>query len=197
MDAAVTWITGGDEDFDRNGERAARGRVDDELLGRLLADPYYDVPAPKSTGKEYFHLEYLLAAIGSREIAPDDLLATLCELTVETVARAVEMCEVSELFAAGGGTRNPVLMAGLRRRLADVPISLIDEFGVPEDAKEACLFALIGFLSVHGLAGVIPSATGARVATVLGAIVPGRQPIERWPPDAAPTSIVFHDGRRP
>jgi anhydro-N-acetylmuramic acid kinase len=77
-----------------------------------------------------------------------------------------------------------------------VPISLIDEFGVPEDAKEACLFALIGFLSVHGLAGVIPSATGAREATVLGAIVPGRQSIVNWSPEHAPTSIVFHEGRR-
>jgi anhydro-N-acetylmuramic acid kinase len=196
MDAAVTWLTDGVEVFDRNGERAARGRVDDALLVDLLADPYYDAPAPKSTGKEYFHLEYLLGAIGTRAIAPDDLLATLCEVTVETVARAVEKYEVSELFVAGGGTRNPVLMAGLRRRLGNVPISLIDEFGVPEDAKEACLFALIGFLSVHGLAGAIPSATGAREATVLGAIVPGRQPIASWSPEQAPTSIVFHEGPR-
>jgi anhydro-N-acetylmuramic acid kinase len=177
------------------GERAARGRVDDALLADLLDDPYYDAPAPKSTGKEYFHLEYLLGALGAREIAPDDLLATLCELTVETVARAVEEYHVSELFVAGGGTRNPVLMAGLRRRLAHIPISLIDEFEVPEDAKEACLFALIGFLSVHGLAGSIASATGARKATVLGAIVPGRQPISSWSSERAPTSIVFHDGR--
>jgi anhydro-N-acetylmuramic acid kinase len=196
MDAAVTRLTGGEEVFDRNGERAARGRVDNSLLADLLGDPYYDAPAPKSTGKEYFHLEYLLGVIGTREIAPDDLLATLCEVTVETVARAVEKYDVSELFVAGGGTRNPVLMVGLRRRLANVPISLIDEFGVPEDAKEACLFALIGFLSVHGLAGVIPSATGAREATVLGAIVPGRQPIASWSPEHAPTSIVFHEGRR-
>jgi anhydro-N-acetylmuramic acid kinase len=197
MDAAVTWITEGSEVFDREGERASRGRVDEALLSELLADPYYDAPAPKSTGKEYFHLEYLRAALGTREIAPDDLLATLCALTVETVARAVEQYGVSELFVAGGGTRNPVLMAGLRARLAHVPISLIDEFGVPEDAKEACLFALIGFLSVHGLAGVIPSATGARKATVLGAIVPGRQPIVARAAEDAPTSIVFRDGRTP
>jgi anhydro-N-acetylmuramic acid kinase len=195
MDAAVTWITGGDEVYDRNGERAGRGQVNTALLADLLTDPYYDAPAPKSTGKEYFHLEYLLTAIGAREIAPDDLLATLSQLTVETVARAVEKYDVTELFVAGGGTRNPELMAGLRRRLAPIPISLIDEFGVPEDAKEACLFALIGFLSVHGLAGTIPSATGARRASVLGAIVPGRQSIARWSPDSAPTSIVFSDGR--
>jgi anhydro-N-acetylmuramic acid kinase len=195
MDAAVTWITNGEEVFDRDGERAARGSVDETLLNELLDDPYYAAPAPKSTGKEYFHFEYLRDALGTREIAPDDLLATLCELTVETVARAVEEYGVTELFAAGGGTRNPVLMAGLRRRLSGVPISLIDVFGVPEDAKEACLFALIGFLSVHGLAGTIPSATGARRASVLGAIIPGRQPIASWSSDESPTSIVFHDRR--
>jgi anhydro-N-acetylmuramic acid kinase len=194
MDAAVTWLSDGKEVFDRNGERAARGQVNDALLADLLNDPYYDAPAPKSTGKEYFHLDYLRGALGPLEIAPDDLLATLCELTVETVARAVEKYDVTELFAAGGGTRNPVVMAGLRRRLVNVPISLIDDFGVPEDAKEACLFALIGFLSVHGLAGAIPSATGARHATVLGAIVPGRQPIVSWSAERAPTSIVFRAG---
>jgi anhydro-N-acetylmuramic acid kinase len=197
MDAAVTWITDGDDVFDRDGERAARGTIDETLLAELLEDPYYAAPAPKSTGKEYFHFEYLRDALGTREIAPDDLLTTLCELTVETVARAVEENGVTELFVAGGGTRNPVLMAGLRRRLAGVPIELIDEFGVPEDAKEACLFALIGFLSVHGLAGTVPSATGARRASVLGAIIPGRQPITRSPSADAPTSIVFHDGRTP
>jgi anhydro-N-acetylmuramic acid kinase len=195
MDAAVTWITDGAEVFDRDGERAARGSVDRTLLNELLEDPYYAAPAPKSTGKEYFHFEYLRDALGTREIGPDDLLATLCELTVETVARAVEEYGVTELFVAGGGTRNPVLMAGLRRRLSGMAISLIDEFGVPEDAKEACLFALIGFLSVHGLAGTVPSATGARRASVLGAIIPGRQPMASTSSDEAPTSIVFHDGR--
>jgi anhydro-N-acetylmuramic acid kinase len=197
MDAAVGWHSEGREAFDRDGERAARGTVDVDLLEVLLADPYYETPAPKSTGKEYFHLEYLQAAVGTREIAPDDLLATLAALTVETVARAVEEYEVTELFVAGGGTRNPTLMTGLRRRLADVRISLIDEFGVPEEAKEACLFALIGFLSVHGLPAIVRSATGAHRASVLGALIPGRQAIVTLPEKDAPTAIVFHDGRRP
>ncbi len=195
MDAAVGWLTEGREAFDRGGERAARGTVDRDLLELLLADPYYDMPAPKSTGKEHFHLAYLQGAVGTREIAPDDLLATLAALTVETVARAVEEYEVTELFVAGGGTRNPVLMNGLRARLADVPVALIDEFGVPEEAKEACLFAIIGFLSVHGLPAVVPSATGAHRASVLGAIVPGRQAIVTLAHKDAPGAIVFHDER--
>ena len=191
MDAAINWLTNGAETFDRDGERAARGTVDQALLDDLLADPYYDVPAPKSTGKEYFHEAYLREHVGSRPLASDDLLATLAELTVETVARAVEAYGVTELFAAGGGTRNPVVMEGLRRRLPTVPLSLIDDFGVPEDAKEACLFAIIGFLSVHGLASTVPSATGASHESVLGAIVPGRQAILALPKSDAPTHVTF------
>jgi anhydro-N-acetylmuramic acid kinase len=195
MDAAVTWLTNGAATFDRNGERASRGTVDNELLEMLLQDPYYDEPAPKSTGKEYFHEQYLLEHIGDRHIEPDDLLATLAELTVETVARAVEAYGVSELFVAGGGTRNPVLMSGLRRRLPGVPVSLIDDFGVPEDAKEACLFAIIGFLSVHGLPSTIPSATGARHASVMGAIFPGRQSMTKLSLDESPTKVVFSQSK--
>lgn len=191
MDAAVTWKTDGAETFDRNGERAARGSVDVDLLEQMLRDPYYDVPAPKSTGKEYFHEEYLREHVGTRPLSTDDLLATLAELTIETVARAVEAYGVSELYAAGGGTRNPVLMDGLRRRLPDVAVSLIDAFGVPEDAKEACLFALIGFLSVHGLPSTVPSATGARHESVLGAIIPGRQAVSQLDRREAPTRIEF------
>ena len=82
-------------------------------------------------------------------------------------------------------------MAGLRRRLPDVALSLIDDFGIPEEAKEASLFALIGFLSVHGLSSTVPSATGSRHESVLGAIIPGRQPIAALSAKDAPTKIVF------
>ena len=95
MDAAVNWLSDGAESFDRDGNRAARGTIDQALLADLLNDPYYDVPAPKSTGKEYFHEKYLREHLGTRTVDVDDLLATLCELTVETVARAVEAYGVS------------------------------------------------------------------------------------------------------
>ena len=193
MDIAVTWLTNDAETFDRDGERSARGRVDEDLLKALLDDPYYRESAPKSTGKEYFHLAYLRERLGDREIAGDDLLATLAELTVETVARAVEEYGVRELFCAGGGTRNPTLMKGLSRRLPQVALSLIDDFGLPEAAKEATLFALIGFLTVNGLTGAIASCTGARRDTVLGSIVPGRQSVRSLEADEGPTSLVVHN----
>lgn len=193
MDNAVSWLTNERESFDRNGERSARGRIDEDLLRELLDDPYYREPAPKSTGKEYFHLVYLLDKLGTREIAGDDLLATLAELTVETVARAVEEYGVTELFCAGGGTRNPTLMKGLTRRLPNVAISLIDDFGLPEAAKEATLFALIGFLTVNGLAGALASCTGARRDSILGFIVPGRQGVLTRDADEGPTSLIVHN----
>ncbi len=193
MDAAVTWLSDGEETFDEDGVSAARGHVDLALLEELLGEPYYDEPAPKSTGKELFHLEYLRAHVGERNMSRDDLLATLCELTARIVARAVRDEGVTELFVSGGGTRNPILMGAIARLVADsgVAISLIDDFGVPEAAKEAVLFALIGFLSVQGLAANVASCTGARHAVVLGAITLGRQPITSVPDEQSPTSLVF------
>jgi len=193
MDAAVTWLSDGAQTYDRGGSSAARGRVDEVLLAEFLAEPYYDAPAPKSTGKELFHLEYLTSHLGERQVSHDDIVATLCELTARTVAREVRDQGVSELFVSGGGTRNPVLMQAIRRNLADdaTSISLIDDFGIPEAAKEATLFALIGFLSVQGLEGSIASCTGAQHAVVLGAIIPGRQPITALDESLAPVNLVF------
>jgi anhydro-N-acetylmuramic acid kinase len=179
IDAGVRWVTAGAEPFDRGGQRAAAGTIDAPLLDRLLADPYYAAPPPKSTGKERFHLGYLLDALGGRSIAPNDLIATLTALTAETVAAAIRHAGASEVIASGGGTRNRTLMAELRRRLPGVPIRQTDDYGVPEGAKEALLFAVIGFLTLHGLPGTIPSCTGARHASVLGSVTPGRA-APRW-----------------
>ncbi|MHB1087331.1 MAG: anhydro-N-acetylmuramic acid kinase [Acidimicrobiales bacterium] len=194
MDAAVTWMSGGGEHYDHNGVRGARGVVDEGLLTQLLADPYYAAPAPKSTGKEHFHLEYLLNELSSRSIEDDDLIATLSDLTARTVADAVRAYGVKELFVSGGGTRNPHLMRLIESYLRDVKVSLVDDFGVPEAAKEAALFALIGFLTVHGIDASVASCTGARHASVLGAIIPGRQPIMSVPEQFTPTSLTFRSG---
>ncbi len=191
MDAAIGWLSDGLEVYDRDGASAARGHVDEVLLASLLEEPYYRAAAPKSTGKELFHLDYLRAHLAGRVLSREDLLATLAELTVRTVADAVNDQGVRELFVSGGGTRNPVVMDGLRRRLgSSVAVSLIDDLGVPEAAKEALLFALIGHLSVLGLESSIASCTGARHAAVLGAITPGRQPMVSLDPSAAPTALV-------
>lgn len=180
---------GAGETFDRDGARARRGRVDAALLERLLSEPYYRLEPPKTTGKELFHAEYLADV----RLPLDDLLATLVALTVETLARELERWGVERVVASGGGARNPAIMEGLRMRLPGVAFSIFDELGVPAESKEAVVFALIGFLTAHGLSGAIPSCTGAARAAVLGTITPGAAPLVLPKPVAvAPRRLVLH-----
>jgi len=190
LDAVVAWRTDGRETFDRDGARAARGTVDDELLARFLDEPYYDSAPPKSTGKELFHLPYVRDRLDGRDPQLDDLLATLTALTAEVVARDLRRFAVTEVVAAGGGTRNRTLMSELERRLPGVAIGTIDAYGVPAAAKEGLVFALIGFLTVHGLPAIVPSCTGARHESVLGAVVPGRTPLAAVAGAPLPAALV-------
>ncbi|HEY0697560.1 MAG TPA: anhydro-N-acetylmuramic acid kinase, partial [Micromonospora sp.] len=136
-------------------------------------------------GKELFHAGYLdqrLAAVGV-DIQPDDVIATLTELTARTVADACARHRVTEVLAAGGGVRNPELWRRLGRHAGDRwRLRTTDEVGVPAQAKEAYAFALLGWLSWHGLPGALPSVTGAREAAVLGSWTPCGPPR----PDPAP-----------
>ncbi|ANF58658.1 anhydro-N-acetylmuramic acid kinase [Halotalea alkalilenta] len=176
IDAAVRLFSADREHFDRNGDWAARGRVDETWLSELLAEPYYLRPAPKTTGKELFNLAYLQRALARRPgIAPGDALATLTALSAESVASAARGLGVTELVVSGGGTRNPLLMTMLERALGGVRVTSADALGLPSAAKEAYAFALLGFLTWHGLPGTVASCTGARGPRVLGAITPGAQ----------------------
>lgn len=175
IDAAARRLSGGIESFDRDGARARRGRVHPVLLERLLAEPYYRQGPPKSTGKELFHPGYADLFAGGLEVGGDDLLATLTQLTVETVAADLERLDVTEVFASGGGTRNPVLMERLRRRLEPIRLRRSDDLGLPEAAKEAFAFALIGFCTMSGLPATVPSCTGGSRPVILGSVTPGRE----------------------
>lgn len=174
MDAAVVEQTGGSERFDRDGQRAGRGRVDPALLEALLSDPYYSQPTPKSTGKELFHRDYLAGFLADApQVSGDDVVATLAALTAETIARAAAEHDVVELIASGGGTANPVLMDELRTRASGVAVRTIDELGIPSEAKEAYWFAVLGFCTLHGIPGTVTSCTGASRPSVLGQLTPG------------------------
>ncbi len=168
----------GDEPFDRDGLGAARGTVHEGLLAALLADPYYALAPPKSTGREHFHGDYLQAHVdevcGDRraDLAPDDLLATVTELTAITVADACRAARVSEVIASGGGTDNPTLLARLRDRLAPTPLRTSDELGVSTQHKEALLMVVVGALSLAGVPAAEPAATGASAPRVLGSLTP-------------------------
>ncbi|MFD0654172.1 anhydro-N-acetylmuramic acid kinase [Streptomyces malaysiensis subsp. malaysiensis] len=191
IDAAVGALTGGRLDHDADGAMAARGTVHEPLLERLLAEPYYALPTPKTTGKELFHGSYLRAALAVvGPVRDDDVVATVTELTARTVADAVRSVHATEVLASGGGIRNPTLMGALRRALGGVALRTSDELGLPAAAKEAYAFAVLAFLTAHGLAGTAPSCTGARHASVLGSITPGLRGLRLPAPGrAAPTRL--------
>ncbi|MFF1596810.1 anhydro-N-acetylmuramic acid kinase [Streptomyces mirabilis] len=193
VDAAVRGLTGGRLHYDVDGALAARGTVHEPLLDRLLAEPYYALPAPKTTGKELFHLGHLRDALtGFGTLTAEDVIATLTRLTARTVADAVRSVGATEVIASGGGTRNPALMAMLGAELPGVPVRTSDALGLPAAAKEAYAFAVLGFLTLHGLTGTDPVSTGARHPSVLGSITPGRGGL-RLPPraGAAPVRLVL------
>ena len=174
MDAAISAYTNGAQSFDDLGKIAATGTIDQALLNKFLQEPYYALPAPKSTGKELFHLPYILEHAG--EVSTwnlADLLATLLELTVETVAKEVEKFKLAKLYVAGGGSANPVLMARLKERLLPCEVLTMSAVGINPRAKEGVTFALIGFLTMQGHAGQVPSCTGARGERILGSLTPG------------------------
>ncbi|GHD38301.1 anhydro-N-acetylmuramic acid kinase [Streptomyces mirabilis] len=193
VDVAVRGLTGGRLHYDVDGALAARGTVHEPLLDRLLAEPYYALPAPKTTGKELFHLGHLRDALtGFGTLTAEDVIATLTRLTARTVADAVRSVGATEVIASGGGTRNPALMAMLGAELPGVPVRTSDALGLPAAAKEAYAFAVLGFLTLHGLTGTDPVSTGARHPSVLGSITPGRGGL-RLPPraGAAPVRLVL------
>jgi anhydro-N-acetylmuramic acid kinase len=198
LDAAVRHFTDGAATYDEDGRRAAAGRTSPELLRVLLDDPYYRRPAPKTTGKELFHLPYLLRALDEVPTPDaDDVLATLTRLTAVTVADACRAHGVTELVVSGGGARNPVLMRMIAEELPGVRLRPSDDLGLPSDAKEALAFAVLGFLTVHGLPGALPSGTGARRATLLGNITPGLEPLRLPEPVAQPPRLMRITGPAP
>ncbi|MDA4893308.1 anhydro-N-acetylmuramic acid kinase [Streptomyces sp. MS2A] len=189
IDAVIVAEGLNDRGYDEDGRIAAAGHVDERLLEALLADPYYDLPAPKSTGKEHFHLDYVRQHLAAQErpIPVADVVRTLTELTVRTVAADIREAGVRFLAVSGGGCRNPQVMDGLRAALPGADVVLADELGAPADAKEAILFALIGWCTMNGVPAVLPEATGAAAARILGTITPGDGPL-RMPEPAEPVS---------
>jgi anhydro-N-acetylmuramic acid kinase len=181
IDAATVAVTIGQERYDQAGRRAAAGRVNEGLLSALLAHPYFSLPPPKSTGRELFGARWVedLAVACKRDNA---LIATLTRFTVESIATAYErwlppLTEETEIVLSGGGARNDTLVRWLRERINPARLRLSDEFGLPIDAKEAILFAILGAETLRGAPANLPSATGAARPVVLGQIVPGRG----WP----------------
>jgi len=166
--------------FDEGGEAARRGTPDEELVGQLLDDSFFRQVPPRSTGREKFGRDYIeaLRALGrARGLSEDDLVATATTLTASSVADAVARflagASVDKVYVSGGGVRNAALMGDLAGRLAPVPVTTTDSLGVAASGKEALAFAFLAHLTLCGVPGNLPGATGASRAVVLGQITPG------------------------
>jgi anhydro-N-acetylmuramic acid kinase len=176
IDALMPAASDGRDTIDRDGAFSARGRVQEDLLRELLADPYLQLPPPKSTGRERYGVPATRAwAARHADRAPLDLLATVVAFTARAIADAVTRfvlprAPVDELVVSGGGAHNRTLMAELGRALAPLPVRALDEGGVSVDAKEAVAFALLAVACVHAQPANVPSVTGARRPTILGKI---------------------------
>lgn len=144
------------------------------LLQSMLSDPYFALPAPKSTGREYFNLGWLERQLAPfPALAPQDVQATLAELTAVSISEQVLLsggCE--RLLVCGGGSRNPLVMARLAGLLSGTEVTTTDEAGISGDDMEALAFAWLAWRTIAGRPGNLPSVTGAREASVLGAIFP-------------------------
>ena len=165
--------------FDPGGAWAETGQVDARLLDAVLAEPYFALPPPKSTGRDRFNAEWLErrldAAAARSRLRDQDVQATLAELTARTCAEACRRHapEAGELIVCGGGAFNADLMSRLRIHLAPKPVVASDERGLPADQVEACAFAWLARAFVQREPGNIGAVTGASGPRVLGALYPG------------------------
>ena len=173
IDAAAGRYAGLSHDVD--GALARSGEPDPALLDELLSHPYYTREPPKSTGREMFGEQYAAEVFSLAEekgLSPADTVATVTELTVESIARAYERHlpgPVDEVYLSGGGSRNPYLVERLRRRLG-APVHDYSRLGYPSEAKEALLMALLANEHVMGTPCNAPAATGAARRVVLGCL---------------------------
>jgi anhydro-N-acetylmuramic acid kinase len=182
VDALVEKITHGKAPYDREARLALSGRTIQQLLMRMMREPYLRKKPPKSTGRELFGAEYaqmLLAWAHHHHCGNTDVVRTATVFTPLSIADAfrrfiIPRAQIHELIVAGGGARNPLMMAQLAAALPGIEVVPASRFGVPVEAKEAFGFALLAYETYHGRPSNLPSATGAKHRAVLGKLVQGR-----------------------
>ena len=180
LDIAVSAFTGGAQNYDRDGEYARQGRVNEEWLDELLRHPYYLRDYPKTTGRETFGTSAALALVAearSRGLVAAEIIATLTALTATNIADAYQRfapAPIQEVILGGGGRHNPVIVGMLRQLLAPAEVMTHEDVGMDSDFKEALVFAVLAYETWHGRPATLPALTGARHASVLGSITPGK-----------------------
>jgi len=166
--------------FDKDGRIAGSGSVLQNVLAKVLHQPFFRKQPPKTAGREEFGREFVFRFLKlCGRARPQDVIATATEITAVSIAKALGdfvlgdfSGQYRDFVCAGGGTRNKALVRSLRKRLSALNLEwhTSDEFGVPAEAKEALAFALLAYLTWNRQPGNIPSATGASRPAILGKI---------------------------
>ncbi len=159
--------------YDNAGQWASSGIVQPQLLSDLLSDPYFSRPAPKSTGRDYFNINWLNLYLGLQNYRPEDVQATLLALTVESIVAATRAYQPQRLIVCGGGAHNLGLMQGLAQSLPNCSVESSMAFGIDPDWIEAICFAWLARQTINRQTGNLPSVTGAHHPVILGGIYYG------------------------
>ncbi|MGV7208480.1 anhydro-N-acetylmuramic acid kinase [Oxalobacteraceae bacterium A2-2] len=164
------------KEYDADGAWAASGKVMPALLARLLGEPYFALPAPKSTGRDLFHMDWLDAHLAAfPDAAPADVQATLAELTAVTLARGIQAhgAAADAVYVCGGGAYNGTLLRALYQALdGRMSVESTQALGVAPNRVEALAFAWLGYRFSERLAGNLASVTGASGERILGSLYP-------------------------
>lgn len=179
IDGVLRRLTGDVQAYDANGEIAAKGRVNQELLQELMKHPFISRQPPKSTGREEFgegFLTQLMERARSLRLSDEDLVATVTAFTAEAIAENCQrfLDKIDELIIGGGGAHNRTLLRMLKEKLEGVHVTTTQTYGIPVEAKEALGFAILAYQALHQRANSVPRATGAKHPLVLGKISWGR-----------------------
>lgn len=158
--------------YDRDAIWAKSGKVIPELLAKLKAERFFELPPPKSTGRELFNLPWLESKLSEEK--PEDVQRTLIAFTAETVSDAIRAFapHIEELRVCGGGAKNPLLMQELQLLNPDLIVTDTSEIGVPPQDVEGAAFAWLAYRFMQRETGNLPSATGASGRRILGALYP-------------------------
>lgn len=159
------------KNYDENGQWAKSGKVNNAFLQNMLSDNYFSHPIPKSTGREYFNLEWVESYISST-IQPEDIQSTLTELTAITIQQHINTHapQTSEIIICGGGAHNSYLVSRISQLLNPITVHLSDKYGVDPDWIEAMTFAWLAKQNINQKPGNLPSVTGASKSAILGSI---------------------------
>ncbi len=163
-----------DEEYDKDSAWARSGKENNELLEQLLSDEYFSLAAPKSTGRDYFNLEWLKGYLSkhSSEVPAENVQATLLKLSAITICDTIQKVanEFNEVLVCGGGAYNPALMKSLQDLLPNMKVSITTDYGLTPDCIEAVTFAWLAKQRIENKPANLPNVTGATKAVVLGGI---------------------------